>query len=104
MATNPSKFPRIAFAQPRDWTSARNHASTAIAKSLHRQIHAGWLLLQTAKRFPSYDESHTRFVKSSERVLKYAEAQLWQVELEDADLVEIVSEFEGLWFAIDALS
>jgi hypothetical protein len=61
-------------------------------------------LLRTANRFPLYDESHERFVKSSARVLRHAEAQLWKVELDQADLVELASNVEGLWFAIDALS
>jgi hypothetical protein len=29
---------------------------------------------------------------------------MWQVGLEQADLVQLAMEVEGLWFAIDALS
>jgi hypothetical protein len=103
MATIPSKFPRN-VSTPLVWTPARKHAAAAISKSLHRQIQTGWMLLRTADRFPSYDESHARFVRSSARVLKHAEAQLWKVELDQADLVELASNVERLWFAIDALS
>jgi hypothetical protein len=82
---------------------AREKAAVAIAISLHRQIHTAWMLLQTANRFPTYEGSHERFVKSSARVLSHAEKQLWQVELDQADLVQLTSNVAGLWFAIDAL-
>jgi hypothetical protein len=36
--------------------------------------------------------------------LRHAEAQLWQVGLEDREIVALASEVEELWFAIDALS
>lgn len=62
------------------------------------------MLLQAANRFPLCESSHERFVKSSARVLRHAEAQMWGVGLEDGDLVQIASEVEGLWFAIDAMS
>jgi hypothetical protein len=83
---------------------ARRKAAEAIARSLQRQIDTAWMLLQAANRFPCYEGSHERFVKSSARVLRHAEAQMWQVELEQADLVQLASNVEGLWFAIDALS
>jgi hypothetical protein len=83
---------------------ARANAATAISRSLQRQVKTAWMLLQAAKRFPDYDLSRERFVKSSARVLTQAEAQLWQVRLEEAEVLSIASEVEGLWFAIDALS
>jgi hypothetical protein len=61
------------------------------------------MLLQTANRFPTYEGSHERLVKSSARVLRHAEEQLWQVELDQADLVQLASNVAGLWFSIDAL-
>jgi hypothetical protein len=85
-------------------TIVRRQASAAIAKSLHRQITTAWMLLQTANRFPTYEASHDRFVQSSARVLRHAESQLWLVDLEQGDLVQLASNVEGLWFAIDALS
>jgi hypothetical protein len=83
---------------------ARKNAAAAIAGSLHRQVHTARMLLQTANRFPVYEASHERFVHSSARVLRHAESQVWGVRLEESDLVQIASEVEGLWFAIDALS
>jgi hypothetical protein len=83
---------------------ARKNAAAAIAGSLHRQVNTARMLLQTANRFPLYEAAHERFVKSSARVLRHAEAQMWGVGLEESDLVQIASEVEGLWFAIDALS
>jgi len=85
-------------------TLARKKAAVAIAKSLHRQINTAWMLLQTANRFPTYEGSHERFVKSAARVPRHAEGQLWQVEIEPNDTVQLASNVEGLWFAIDALS
>jgi hypothetical protein len=83
---------------------AQKNAAAAIASSLQRQINTARLLLRTAKRFPECEESHTRFVRSSARVLSHAESQLWQVGLGEKEIVELASEVEGLWFAIDALS
>jgi hypothetical protein len=83
---------------------AQRNASAAITISLQRQINTARMLLRTAKRFPEYEESHTRFVRSSARVLRHAESQLWQVGLQDKEMVQLASEVEGLWFAIDALS
>jgi hypothetical protein len=83
---------------------ARKKAAAAIARSLNRQINTAWMLLRTANRFPTYDGSHERFVKSSARVLGHAESQMWKVELEPGDLVGLASNIERLWFAIDALS
>ena len=112
----PSKGRRLAitisqFAPPsvvsplrRDPFVARQHAAVAIANSLHHQIRTGWLLLHAARRFPEYDESHARFINSSARVLRHAEGQLWQVGLEEKELIQLASEIEGLWFAIDAMS
>lgn len=85
-------------------SAARKRAAAAIARSLHGQINTAWILLRTADRFPPYEVSHDRFVNSSARVLKHAEAQLWLVGLEEADLVQLATEVEGLWFAIDALT
>jgi|SRR5580698_4039281 hypothetical protein len=87
-----------------DLAIARKKAAAAIARSLNRQIYTARMLLQTANRFPTYETSHQRFVNSSARVLRHAESQLWRVELEQADLVQLASNVEGLWFAIDALS
>jgi hypothetical protein len=87
-----------------DLSSSRQHAAAAIARSLHRQIDTAWMLLRTADRFPTYEEPHERFVHSSARVLRHAEEQLWKVELEQADLLQLASNIEGLWFAIDAMS
>jgi hypothetical protein len=94
----------LAAPDKRDPALARRHAAVAIATSLHHQIHTGWLLLRTAGRFPAYDESHARFVKSSARVLRHAEGQLWQVGLGEKEIIQLASEIEGLWFAIDAMS
>jgi hypothetical protein len=94
----------FSFSSLEDRTFARKSAAAAIAESLHRQIDTAWMLLRTANRFPSYERSHERLVKSSARVLGRAEAQMWRVQLEPADLVQLASSVEGLWFAIDALS
>jgi hypothetical protein len=83
---------------------ARTNAATAISRSLHRQVKTASMLLQAAKRFPDYDLTRGRLVKSSARVLTQAEAQLWQVSLEQAEVLSIASEVEELWFAIDAVS
>jgi hypothetical protein len=87
-----------------DQTLTRKNAAAAIAKSLNRQITTAWLLLQTANRLPAYEHSHERFIHSSARVLSHAEAQLWMVQIEQADLVQLAASIERLWFAIDALS
>lgn len=87
-----------------DEAVARKHAAAAIARSLNHQINTAWMLLRTADRFPVYEEPHDRFVHSSARVLRHVESQLWMVDLDQADLVQLASSVEGLWFAIDALS
>ena len=84
--------------------SARKEAAAAIARSLHREVLTARKLLQTAGRFSVYEASHERFLRSAARVLTHAEQQLWRVGLEDSALVQLASEVEGLWFAIDALS
>jgi hypothetical protein len=98
--------PAVSFAltSQEDPASARKKAAAAIARSLNRQIDTAWMLLRTANRFPSYDGAHERFVKSSARVLNHAEDQMWRVEIDQADLVQLASSVEGLWFAIDAMS
>ena|SRR5579862_5595349 len=94
----------FSFTSLEDRTYVRKSVAAAKAESLHCQIDTAWLLLRTAKRFPPYEGSHQRLVKASARVLRRAEAQMWRVELEPADLVQLASSVEGLWFAIDALS
>jgi hypothetical protein len=83
---------------------ARKQAAAAITRSLNRQINTAWMLLRAANRFPNYESSHERFVHSSARVLRHAEEQMWRVEIEQDDLVQLASNVEGLWFAIDALT
>jgi hypothetical protein len=85
-------------------TSAREGAAAAIARSLHHQVDTARMPLQTADRFPTYEASHERFIHSAPRVLRVAEEQLWQVRLEDSVMVQLASELEGVWFAIDAHS